>query len=164
LGAIPSNFFDCSLDYLIKDDISEMNSDSSISEKDISIKKRKFKLTKSWIIKIVATLPAFLLLALWAISKIVEFPITHQDSGSSNFYTGFSGFVNYFRLTGVIYVCIIIWLISTVVDLVWRLYTFPDKIGKKFLFCYLIRFALIIVSTFLFIYGLLNPWKFNWTI
>ena len=89
-----ANFFDCSLDYLMNDDISEMKGDNNIIEQDISIKKQKLKLTKNRIIKIAAALPVFLLIVLWTISKMVEFPITHQDYGSGNFYNGFLGFVD----------------------------------------------------------------------
>ena len=163
-----ANFFDCSLDYLMNDDISEMKGDNNIIEQDISIKKQKLKLTKNRIIKIAAALPVFLLIVLWTISKMVEFPITHQDYGSGNFYTGFLGFVDYYRLSGVLHLCIAIWLTTIVTHAVWRLYTNPRKtgvrIGKKFLCIYLIRFVLIIVGTGLLIYGFSNPWKFNWTI
>lgn len=175
MGAIPdidnvikiSTFFDCSLDYLMNNDVDEMNF-NNINKKGVPIQKHKIIFSTSWILKILAALSMFALLVMWMISMIVEFPITRQDITSGNFYTGFSGFVEHYHLTGFVYSCIVIWLVSISALAVWQLYIRPSKegikTGKSFLCYYLIRFVMIIAGTTFFIYGFLNPWKFYLTI
>lgn len=169
-GAIPdidnivklSTFFDCSLDYLMNNDVDDVDY-CKTSERIEPLKKTNSKLTASCILKIIAILPVILLTIVWVIAKIVEFPITRQDSVSGNFYTGFSGFVDYFQLHGLVYCCIVVWIVSVVAIMIQQLYVQPLKKKRKFICCYLARFTLIIVGTILWVYGFLNPWKIYWT-
>lgn len=170
MGAIPdidnvvklSAFFDCSLDFLMNNDVDDVDC-CNISDRVQPIKKNKSKLAANCVLKIIAILPVILLTIVWVIAKVVEFPITRQDSVSGNFYTGFSGFVDYFQLYGFVYCCIAVWIVSIVAIMIQQLYVQPLKKPRKFICCYLARFTLIIVGTVLWIYGFLNPWKFYWT-
>lgn len=104
---------------------------------------------------------------MWIISKTVEIPLTHQDYKTKNFYTGFGGFIDYYDLQGLFYICVAIWVVGIFMQLVWKVYIEPKKenivIDRKMKGIYIIRFLLLICGATLFTYGVLNPWKFSWT-
>ncbi|SDL42906.1 Transcriptional regulator, contains XRE-family HTH domain [Clostridium cochlearium] len=163
-----ANFFDCSLDDLMNDNLSSIDDIGNEVEEDIITEKQKSKLNEYWAIKTLKIIPVTSILIMWVLSKIIKFPITHQDSKSGNFYTGFVGFIDYFSLRGVLYICISLWLTGISAQLIWRLYIRPRKtgniIGRKTLHKYIVHYLLLLLGTALFTYGLLNPWKFIWTI
>lgn len=163
-----ANFFDCSLDDLMNDNLSSIDHIRNEVEEDIIREKQKSKLNEHWVIKILKIIPLISILVMWILSKIIEYPITHQDFKSGNFYTGFVGFIDYFSLRGVLYICIALWLTGISSQIIWRSYIRPRKtgirIGRKTLHKYIVHYLLLLLGTVLFTYGILNPWKFIWII
>lgn len=166
-----ARYFDCSIDYLLNDDIDSI--DGSIkSDEDKNdntfTENQKNRFSENLKINILLTLPILVILIMWIISKLVEVPITHQDYNTKNFYTGFSGFIDYYDLWGLFYICIAVWVIGVFMQLVWKVYIEPKKenivIDRKMKGIYIIRFLLLICGATLFTYVILNPWKFSWTI
>lgn len=156
-----ADFFACSLDYLMRADRTEINGKTDT-------KKQAFSLAESWQIKLATTLPILVLVVLWIISKILTFPISHQDAETGNFYIGFAGFIDYFSLSTIVYLCFAIGLTSLVLQAVWQVYIQPYetgvRLGKKFLYVYLVRFVLLVAGSVLLIYGCLTPGVFYWTL
>ena len=162
--------FDWSIDYLLNDDIDSI--DGSIdSDKDKNkitfAENQKSRFSEDLKINILLTLPILVILIMWIISKFVEVPLTHQDYKTKNFYTGFGGFIDYYDLQGLFYICVAIWVVGIFMQLVWKVYIEPKKenivIDRKMKGIYIIRFLLLICGATLFTYGVLNPWKFSWT-
>lgn len=159
-----ADFFACSLDYLMRADRTEINGDEGKTD----MKKQAFSLAESWQIKLATTLPILVLVVLWIISKILTFPISHQDAETGNFYIGFAGFIDYFSLSTIVYLCFAIGLTSLVLQAVWQVYIQPYetgvRLGKKFLYVYLVRFVLLVAGSVLLIYRCLTPGVFYWTL
>lgn len=166
-----ARFFDCSIDYLLNDDIDSIDgsikSDEDKNDNNFT-ENQKNRFSENLKINILLTLPILAILIMWIISKFVEVPITHQDYKTKNFYTGFSGFIDYYDLWGLFYICIAVWVVGVFIQLVWKVYIEPKKenivIDRKMKGIYIIRFLLLICGATLFTYGVLNPWKFSWTI
>lgn len=165
-----ARYFDCSIDYLLNDDIDSI--DGSIkSDEDKNdntfTENQKNRFSENLKINILLTLPILAILIMWIISKFVEVPITHQDYKTKNFYTGFGGFIDYYDLWGLLYICIAVLVVGIFMQLLWKVYIEPKKenivIDRKMKGIYIIRFLLLICGATLFTYGVLNPWKFSWT-
>ena len=178
-GAIPdidnivnlARFFDCSIDYLLNDDIDSIDGSKESDKEKNKIaftENKKSRFSENLKINILLSLPIIVILIMWIISKVVEVPITHQDYKTKNFYTGFGGFIDYYDLWGLFYICIAVWVVGVFKQLIWKVYIKPKKenivLDRKIKVVYIIRFFLLIVGATLFTSGVLNPWKFSWTI
>lgn len=178
-GAIPdidnivnlARFFDCSIDYLLNDDIDSVDGsrkdDGDKNNNTFTINKKN-RFSEDLKINTLLTLPTLVILIMWIISKVVEVPLAHQDYKTKNFYTGFGGFIDYYDLLGLFYICIAVWVVGVFKQLIWKVYIKPKKenivLDRKIKVVYIIRFFLLIVGATLFTSGVLNPWKFSWTI
>lgn len=178
-GAIPdidnivnlARFFDCSIDYLLNDDIDSIDGSIESDKEKNKIaftENKKSRFSENLKINILLSLPIIVILIMWIISKVVEVPITHQDYKTKNFHTGFGGFIDYYDLWGLFYICIAVWVVGVFKQLIWKVYIKPKKenivLDRKIKVVYIIRFFLLIVGATLFTSGVLNPWKFSWTI
>ena len=115
LGAIPdmenvikiSNYFDCSLDYLMNDAVDDVNGKvSSVQEYNV----KKIIQLKPETVSLITALVAFIaVLTIWIISKIAGTGIYRQDLASGMWFTGFGGFVDHYGLKPVVFLCMISW-------------------------------------------------------
>ena len=104
LGAIPdmenvikiSNYFDCSLDYLMNDAVDDVNGKVySVQEYNV----KKIIQLKPETVSLITALVAFIaVLTIWIISKIAGTGIYRQDLASGMWFTGFGGFVDHYGL------------------------------------------------------------------
>lgn len=162
--------FDCSIDYLLNDDIDSIDGSIKSDEDKNKItfaENQKSRFSEGLKINVMLSLSILAILIMWIISKVVEVPITHQDYKTKNFYTRFAGFIDYYDLWGLLYICIAVWVVGIFMQLVWKVYFKPKKenivIDRKMKGIYIIRFLLLLCGATLFTYGVLNPWKFSWT-
>ena len=128
-------------------------------------KECKAKLPKNWIPTAMIGFSILTIIILWILSKIIKFPITHQDYQSGNFYVGFMGFIDYFKLELALYISVLFWVVGWSIETIRKVVLGSRKLGskqgKKISYLYYIRLAILILGAILFIYGMLNPWKFS---
>ena len=127
LGTLPdinnlvkiSNFFDCSLDYLMNDD-KEDQFEEEFSNEHNKIANNKNVGTKSTAIKrhLKFILPGFgmtisiiFLILIKLISTIFPTPISRQAE-SGTWYTGFIGFIDYYNLYGIVNIALLLFMLS----------------------------------------------------
>lgn len=127
LGTLPdinnlvkiSNFFDCSLDYLMNDD-KEDQFEEEFSNEHNKIANNKNVGTKSTAIKrhLKFILPGFgmtisiiFLILIKLISTFFPTPIARQAE-SGTWYTGFIGFIDYYNLYGIVNIALLLFMLS----------------------------------------------------
>ena len=127
LGTLPdinnlvkiSNFFDCSLDYLMNDD-KEDQFEEEFSNEHNKIANNKNVGTKSTAIKrhLKFILPGFgmtisiiFLILIKLISTFFPTPIARQAE-SGTWYTGFIGFIDYYDLYGIVNIALLLFMLS----------------------------------------------------
>lgn len=163
-----ANFFDCSLDYLLNDSVDSIEEINHSNKSDFKEKRSKYILSENAIFNLMGSIPSILLLITIILSKFIDFPIGHQDSKTGRYYTGFLGFIDYFRLEGFVYFCIILCFTSIILKTISKIYLESKKkdvlFDKKYILIYTVRSLLFIFGLTLFFYGIFYPWKFVWTI
>lgn len=160
-----AEFFDCSIDYLINNEIILDERKRSSDEKINISQKGKVKLLDNWISISMIIFSILSMIILWLLSKIIKFPITHQDYQSGNFYVGFMGFIDYFNLELALYMCVLFWVVGWSIETIRQVDLESRKLVskqcRKISYLYFIRLAILILGAILFIYGMLKPWKFS---
>lgn len=160
-----AEFFDCPIDCLINDEIILDERKKSSDVKINTSKKRKINLPDNWISTAMIGFSILTIIILWILSKIIKFPITHQDYQSGNFYVGFMGFIDYFKLELALYISVLFWVVGWSVETIRKVYLESRKLEskqrRKIIYLYFIRLGILILGAILFIYGMLNPWKFS---
>ena len=110
-----SKYFDCSLDYLMNNDIDQEDHITVKEKKDVVIidEISKKKESKTRLLFIFLGISSFIILfILWVVTKIAPAPIVRQDYASEIWYTGFLGFIDYHNLFFVVYWCVFLFLVS----------------------------------------------------
>ena len=117
LGTLPdinnlvkiSNFFDCSLDYLMNDDKehNKIANNKNVGTKSTAIKRHlKFILPGSGM-----TISIIFLILIKLISTFFPTPIARQAE-SGTWYTGFIGFIDYYNLYGIVNIALLLFMLS----------------------------------------------------
>lgn len=160
-----AEFFDCPIDCLIND---EIRWDDRKKSRDVKINTSEVcnvKLPNNWISTAMIGFSILTIIILWILSKIIKFPIAHQDYQSGNFYVGFMGFIDYFGLELALYISVLFWVVGWSIETIRKVDLESRKLGskqrKKISCLYFIRLAILIFGAILFIYGMLKPWKFS---
>lgn len=169
LGAIPdmenvikiSNYFDCSLDYLMNDAVDDVNGKvSSVQEYNV----KKIIQLKPETVSLITALVAFIaVLTIWIISKIAGTGIYRQDLASGMWFTGFGGFVDHYGLKPVVFLCMIIWELSITARVYIQLFIHRYVLNTKYTVCRVISWGLYLAGTVIGAICICKPWKFMWT-
>lgn len=160
-----AEFFDCPIDCLINDEIIIDERKISSDVKINTSKECKTKLPENWIPTAMIGFSILTIIILWILSKIIKFPITHQDYQSGNFYVGFIGFIDYFKLEWALYISVLFWVVGWSIETIRKVdlesRKLESKQRRKISYLYFVRLAILILVAILFIYGMLKPWKFS---
>lgn len=113
-----ANYFDCSLDYLLKNENENQPIVNDSQKNNQIINKNNHNIINN----LMFIIPIVIIVILWILSSFIDYPITHQDYKSGNFYTGFSGFIDYYHLEGYIYISIVIWFLGIFRALIQKVY------------------------------------------
>lgn len=100
---------------------------------------------------------------MWVFSIFIDYPITHQDIDSGTFYTGFGGFIDYYKLDGLVLLALIgiaIGLLIQTIDSLYLKQIFDNK-NKKVKFIYIIRNLSLFVAIFIIEHIIFKPWSFS---
>lgn len=167
MGAMPdmdnvikiSNFFDCSLDYLLNDQVTELN--AGANQKPMT-EPRKV-ITPERLCSWVSIFSIFTLGILWIVSKFVDIDIHRQDTATGNWYVGFSGFVEYYGLRGLVYVLVGMLLSAMTVRTFFQGCIQERFRDRKYLVCSILTWVLYIMGVAAWAYITLHPWKFIWS-
>lgn len=163
-----ATFFDCTIDYLVNDGDISATGVKGNENRVVSLEKSEKRFSVGSLSTLITFISSLSIAIIWILSKSIKVPLSHQDYESGNYYTGPINFIDYYDLRGLFYICIVLFFMSIFVQTIWRLYILPQKgdsiIGKKMKYTYLIRFLLFVLGGCLFIYGVLNPWKFDWNL
>lgn len=168
-GAVPdmenvikiSNYFDCSLDYLMNDAIDDISGNSPSAQK-IDIKD-KFRIKPETAFLIAAAIAFTAVLIIWIISKFTEVGIHHQDLSSGMWYTGFGGFVDNYSLQPFVMLCMIVWTISITGRIYIQAFVRQQNRNKKYTVCRAISWILYLAGTIIAAVCIFRPWTFAWT-
>lgn len=160
-----AEFFDCPIDCLINDKIILDERKISSDVKINTSKECKANLPDNWISTAMIGFSILTIIILWILSKIIKFPITHQDYQSGNFYVGFMGFIDYFELELALYISLFFWIVGWSIETIRKVDLGSRKLGskqrRKISYLYFVRLAILILGAILSIYGMLNSWKFS---
>lgn len=168
-GAIPdmenvikiSNYFDCSLDYLMNDTIDNVNGKTpSVQENS---KKDTDKLKPETLCLIVAVIALTAVFVIWFISKFTDVGIHHQDLASGMWYTGFGGFVDQYELKPFVFLCMTVWMLSITGRIYIQAFVRRYTKNKKYTVCRIITWILYMAGTIIATVCIFRPWMFSWT-
>lgn len=166
MGAMPdmdnvikiSNFFDCSLDYLLNNEITEINGDYK-KEKNTEDGKTIKSETVCAVVSITAL---FAMVILWIVSKFMDVGIFRQDASTGNWYTGFSGFIEYYGLRGLVYGLALILMFSLTVRMYFQLFVRHKVSNKKYVILRVVTWLFCILGIAAWLYITFHPWTFLW--
>jgi len=167
IGAMPdmenvikiSNFFDCSLDYLLNN---EMTEESSNKKESIPAEIQK-RIRPETLCVVISILSAISIAALWIVSRFIDVGIHRQDATTGYWYTGFSSFIDYFELYGLLYGLVFILLLSIIVRVYIQLFLHNKAGNKRFLVCRLVSLLLYMLGIICWVYCAMRPWTFLWS-
>ena len=167
LGAMPdienvikiSHYFDCSLDYLLNNEITDENRNA----KENMPAEAKKEIGPETFCVVISIISMISIAALWIASKFVDVGIHRQDAATGYWYTGFSGFIDYFGLYGLLYGLIFILMFSIAARAYIQLFRLKKASSKGFLICRLVSLLLYIVGIVWWIYCVMQPWTFLWS-
>lgn len=170
VGAIPdmenvvkiSNYFDCSLDYLMNDSIEKLPEKAPATPYHNVVERRKIQ--PETICFIVGCTALTVILIAWVISKFVDTGIYHQDAVSQMWYTGFGGFADYYGLRPILFGCAAIWIMAVACRIYIQLFVRHHIHNKKYTLCRICSLFLYVAATLAWIVSILKPWKFMWTV
>ncbi len=167
MGAMPdmdnvikiSSFFDCSLDYLLNNEVTDMINNTA--ERVPAEVNKKIK--PEAICIVVGIISAILIASLWVMSKFIDVGIHRQNGSTGNWYTGFSGFIEHFGLYGLLFALVIILLFSITVRVCIQLFIHRKASSKRFFVFRLVSWLLYVLGIVLWLYFVLKPWTFLWS-
>lgn len=163
-----SKYFNCSLDYLMNNDVDfeENHGVNENREFSVVIDKNLKRKSKIGLVMItVGFISIFILFVTWLISKIAPAPIVRQDYTSKVWYIGFLGFISYHNLFFVVYFCIFMFL-SSISGLLFYLFYKAKKssilMKRKSLIYAVCAYILILIAVFTWLYNFLNTKIIVW--
>lgn len=166
-----SKYFDCSLDYLMNNDIDQEDYRIVEEKTDVVIidemsKKKESKTRLLFVFLGISSL--IILFILWVLAKILPAPIVRQDYASEIWYTGFLGFIDYHNLFFVVYLCVFLFLVSISIYLFSLFYETKKNnnmmIRKKSLIFAVCCYILSLIAVIIWLYDFLNPEVFIWNL
>lgn len=152
-GALPdienlkklSEIFECSIDYLVKDDVVE-------DDKTMCLVASKQKDVRFYI-RIVQVVLLVMLAILWILSKTMPFTITQYDTSVGMYFVGLAGFIKYYNLTLVANMWLALWIGSICIHCYVDLKR--NERTLRYNVIYVIRLLLIVFATYMFGHDLL---------
>lgn len=162
MGAMPdldnviriSRIFDCSLDYLLKD---ELDSESRESQKKAPVKPETICIWVSAVLTLLMTV-------LWLLSKFVKVGIYRQDMATGKWYTGFAGFISYYRLEGLVFLLAFLLVLCLSLRVYIQLFVRKRKENRKYLIYRTASWGLYLWGIEQWAYAGLRPFVFIWDI
>ena len=131
MGAMPdldnviriSRIFDCSLDYLLKDEIRE--------EKREKFRKPGWKPETLCLLPVIPLL--LVMIVLYLVSKFTDVDLHVQDAATGAWYGGFSKFVLYYDLRGLVFVLAFLLVLCLSLRVYIQLFVRKRKENRKYL-------------------------------
>ena len=163
MGAMPdmdnvikiSNFFDCSLDYLLNNEITE------ITEENREVKTKQPVLPETGCL-LLSLFLLFPITMLGLLSKFVDVGIHRQDAATGNWYTGFAGFVEYYNLQGLIFILALLLVLCLTLRVSIQLFVRKRFQNRRYLFFRTASWGLYMLGIVFWTNSALRPGVFLW--
>ena len=97
---------------------------------------------------------------LWFLSLVVDYEVVRQDTTTGYWYTGFSGFCEYYRLNGLVNTLLFLWPVCSLAEAYISIIIRERLSNRNYLVCRCTNQLLCIISAIFLSIKLAQPWRF----